>query len=84
MKKLFLFTVLVLAFAAIAYGQDAKLDFRASGFIDMRTQLWQWNMSTQMAKSQGILNVIDPVTKPNGGQFNRTSSYVDSRGGRSL
>ncbi len=91
MKKLFLFTVLVLFFAAAAHGQEVKLDFRASGFIDARTQLWQWNNSTQMPHSQGIINVVTPNNKPptfdpktganlTGGQWNRTASYMDSRG----
>ena len=61
MKKLFLFTVLVLAFAATAYSQDAKLDFRASGFIDARSELWRWNNSTQLIKSSGSSMSLNPA-----------------------
>ena len=49
MKKLLLFAVLVLAFSAPAYSQDVKLDFRASGFIDFRTEAYNFNWSTNYA-----------------------------------
>ena len=81
MKKIFLFSILVLAFAATAYSQDVKLDFRASGFIDMRTVLFRnINLSNQVTGRPGFFDVVSANQKPNGGEFNRVASYIESRG----
>jgi hypothetical protein len=79
MKKLLLLVVLVLAFSATAYSQDVKLDFRASGFIDMRTEWWRWNLSNQVSSRNGIIDVVNATNKPNGGEWNKDASYVESR-----
>jgi hypothetical protein len=79
MKKLFVISFLVLAFAATALGQD-KLDFRASGFIDMKTHVHRWNMSNSITGRPGIVDVVPAQLKPNGGEWNRTGSYVETRG----
>jgi len=79
MKKLLLLAVLVLAFSATAYSQDVKLDFRASGFIDFRTEWWRWNLSNQVSGRTGIIDVVGAQSKPNGGEWNKTAAYVESR-----
>ena len=48
MKKLLVLSLVILAFAATAYSQAPKLEFRASGFIDMRTEMWNWNNDNHM------------------------------------
>ncbi len=89
MKKLFLFSILVLAFAATAYSQEAKLDFRASGFFSVTENFWRWNLSNQVSGSNGIVQIIDASggadAPPNaaltkGGEWNKTGSYVERRG----
>ena len=79
MKKIFVLSLLVLAFAATAYSQP-KLDFRASGFINVTTQMWQWNMGTGINNTAGIVNVVPTRLQPNGGEWDRTASYVEQRG----
>jgi hypothetical protein len=79
MKKIFVLSLLILAFAATAYSQP-KLDFRASGFISVTTQMWQWNTTTNVQNSQGFVNVIPARLQPGGGEFNRTAAYVEQRG----
>ncbi|OGP92635.1 MAG: hypothetical protein A2156_04575 [Deltaproteobacteria bacterium RBG_16_48_10] len=78
MKKLFVLSLLILAFAATAYSQP-KLDFRASGFISMTTYVDQWNLSNQVSGRPGIVNVVTANQKPGGAEFNKTMSYVESR-----
>ena len=58
MKKLLLLVVLVLAFSATAYSQDVKLDFRASGYIDFRTEWYRWNWTTNLAGRGFIKGVL--------------------------
>jgi hypothetical protein len=53
MKKILLLTVLVLAFAVPAFSQEVKLDFRASGYIDMKTENYRFNWTTQGAFGWG-------------------------------
>ena len=81
MKKILLFAVLVLAFSATAYGQAPKLDFRASGYIDFRTEWYRWNWNTNFSQSNrgNIIQVVNNENRPNGGEWNKTSAYVDSR-----
>ncbi len=81
MKKLLLFAVLVLAFSATAYSQDVKLDFRASGYIDFRTEWYRWNWTTNLAGRGFIIQAVDADNKPgsDGGEWNKTSAYVESR-----
>jgi hypothetical protein len=81
MKKLLLCAVLVLAFSATAYSQDVKLDFRASGYIDFRTEWYRWNWTTNLGQSNrgNIVNVVNNENKPNGAEWNKTSAYVESR-----
>jgi len=82
MKKLLLFAVLVLAFSATAYSQDVKLDFRASGYIDFRTEWYKWNWTTNLAGRGFIINAVDADNKPalNGASaWNKTSAYTESR-----
>ena len=88
MKKIFLLSMLVLAFAATAYSQDVKLDFRASGFIDMRTGMYRninWENQITGARS-GFFDVLGPESKPgtgphgsNGGEWNKTASWIENR-----
>lgn len=78
MKKLLLLAVLVLAFSATAYSQDAKLDFRASGFIDFRTEWYTFNWTTNLA-SRGFIMGLPAAIRPGGGEWNRDSAYVESR-----
>jgi hypothetical protein len=96
MKKILLLAVLVMAFAATAYSQEVKLDFRASGFIDMKTEMWRFNWTTQMTGWGGqggaifqttadVKRPMDPTglvyaKSPGGTEWNRTVSYVESRG----
>jgi len=82
MKKLLLFAVLVLAFSATAYSQDVKLDFRASGFIDFRTELYRWNWTTNLAGRTFIIQAVDADNKPSAtgaSAWNKTSSYAEER-----
>jgi hypothetical protein len=82
MKKYFVLSLMVLAFAATAYGQDAKLDFRASGDIAIGTYMYRWNYSNQVDtdKRSGIYNVVPAAIQPNGRDWNRTIAYVEERG----
>jgi hypothetical protein len=81
MKKLLLCAVLVLAFSATAYSQDVKLDFRASGYIDFRTEWYRWNWTTNLGQSNrgNIIQGVNNENRPNGGEWNKTSAYVESR-----
>src|SRR4030042_5802090 len=78
MKKLFVLSLLILAFAATAYSQP-KLDFKASGFFSLTTQMWQWNTTTNIFNTQGFVNGIPARLQPGGGEFDRTASYVEQR-----
>ncbi|HSB03723.1 MAG TPA: hypothetical protein VLK23_00920 [Thermodesulfobacteriota bacterium] len=78
MKKIFVLSLLILAFAATAYSQP-KLDFRASGFISVTTQMWQFNTTTNIQNSVGFVQVIPTRLQPGGAEFNRTASYVEQR-----
>lgn len=85
MKKLFLFIAFMVVLSATAYGQEAKLDFRASGFIQAASEFWRWNCDTTLNKTQGIINVLNPTSQPpdgkgNGGEWNKTASYAEMRG----
>jgi len=80
MKKYFIFSLLILAFAATAYGQGPKLDFRASGDIAIGTYLYRWNYSNQVNGRSGFFDVVPANIKPNGADFNKTVSYVEERG----
>jgi Alginate export len=80
MKKLLLLAVLVLAFSATAYSQDVKLDFRASGFIDFRTEWYRWNWTTNLAGRGFIMQAVDADNKPGAASaFNKDSAYAESR-----
>jgi hypothetical protein len=89
MKKLLLFAVLVLAFTATAYSQDVKLDFRASGFIDFRTEAYNFGWSTNYATRTQMLGLpaqnqppqfVNGVPNPlSGGEWNKTSAYLETR-----
>jgi len=79
MKKLLLLAVLVLAFSTTAYSQDVKLDFRASGFIDIQTEWYRWNWTTNLAGRNFIIQAVDADNKPGGGAFNKSSAYMQSR-----
>jgi hypothetical protein len=86
MKKLLLLAVLVLAFSATAYSQDVKLDFRASGFIDFRTEAYTFNWSTNYATRSFILG-LPAESQPSrpgeplgpGGKWNKSEAYAESR-----
>ena len=80
MKKYFIFSLLILAFAATAYGQAPKLDFRASGDIAVGTYLYRWNYSNQVTSRAGFFDVVPAVIKPGGADWNKTVSYVEERG----
>lgn len=69
MKKIILSGLLILAFASVSYGQEMKLDFRASGFIDEISEYWK-NVST--GNSGGIYDVYPAALKP-AGPFGRTT-----------
>lgn len=79
-----LFGLLILAFGATAYGQP-KLDFKASGFIDVVTALYQ-NV-TPGTFGAGIYGSVDssgrpaafPANDANSG-FNRDASWLATRG----
>jgi hypothetical protein len=90
MKKFtvtFLFGLLILAFGATAYGQP-KLDFRASGFIDVVTNLYQ-NV-TPGTFGGGIYGTVESSGVPvNGGLaspdpgrlgYNKVNSFLATRG----
>jgi len=89
MKKLLLFAVLILAFSATAYSQDVKLDFRASGFIDFRTEAYNFSWSTNYAARTLMLGLpaqnqppqYNPVTGTfsGGGEWNKISAYAEER-----
>lgn len=87
MKKLvFLFLVgfLILAFGATGYAQEAKLDFRASGFIDFTTH-YSVNVPPINAGATAIYNPLDAYYKSfnAAGQpimaLNKKASWWDSR-----
>ena len=83
MKKILVLSFMILAFAATAYSQAPKLEFKASGFIDMRTEMWRFNDNNHFAyypERNGIVDVTPVVSRPNGGEWNRTASYVEQRG----
>ncbi len=80
MKKILLFAVLVLAFSATAYGQAPKLDFRASGYIDFRTEWYRWNWTTNFSRLvTSSSRLSTPTTNRMAAQWNKTSAYVESR-----
>lgn len=76
MKKvitLCLFGLLVLAFSATTYAQAPKMEFKASGFIDMNT-FWYRNVETSES-ANGIYGPRDTVVNsPTGGGFDRKSN----------
>ncbi len=89
MRKLFLLSILIIALAAPAYSQEVKLDFRASGFFSATSYLWRWNYSDNLFSSTGVMNVVPDTLRPpdatsiatgKGGEWNKTGSYVESRG----
>ena len=85
MKKLLLFAVLILAFSAPAYSQDVKLDFRASGFIDFRTEAYNFGWSTNYAGRTIMLGLPTqnqppvPGVPTSGGEWNKVSAYAEER-----
>jgi hypothetical protein len=83
MKKILVLSFVILAFAATAYSQAPKLEFKASGFIDMRTEMWKWNNDNHMGylgERNQIVDVTPLVNRPNGGEWNKTAAYVEQRG----
>lgn len=89
MKKVtvtLLFGLLILAFGATAYGQP-KLDFRASGFIDVVTNLYKNVTDGNPAAgiygtvaSTGTPGTIVGGANPTNSGFNKTNSYLATRG----
>jgi len=73
--------LLILAFGATVYGQEQKLDFRASGFIDAQSLLWRG--VTGGNKTAGIINAYasayQPPVSTAGDAWNRTAHYMESR-----
>ena len=83
MKKILVLSLMILAIAATAYSQAPKLEFKASGFFDMRTEMWKFNDNNHMGyypERGGVVDVTPVVSRPNGGEWNRTASYVEQRG----
>ncbi|MDI6764739.1 MAG: hypothetical protein QME83_17175 [Thermodesulfobacteriota bacterium] len=86
MKKFIVLSVvalLVLAFGTMAFAQakkePPKLDFKASGFIDIQS-FWFRNIDSAGATSAGGTYGPPSATYlPGGGAFDRTNSYMDSR-----
>jgi len=76
MKKvitLCLFGLLVLAFSATAYAQAPKMEFKASGFIDMNT-FWYRNVETSET-ANGVYGPRDTaINSPTGGGFDKDSN----------
>lgn len=76
MKK-FIFLLVVgisiLSFSITAYGQ--QLDFKGSGYIRVRSDLFQ-----NIASTSSFYGGLDSDFLPTGGAFNRTGSYMDERG----
>ncbi len=69
--------LLILAFGAAVYGQETKLDFRASGFIDAQSLLWRG--VTGGSPAAGIINPYSATYGPQGDAWNRTAHYMESR-----
>lgn len=84
MKKvvtLCLFGLIVLAFGATVYAQAPKVEFKASGFIDMNT-FWYRNVETTEGSGNNIFGPRDStVNVPTGGGFNKsTNNWTNARG----
>jgi len=88
MKKMLLVGLMLLALAATAQAQEAKLDFRASGFIDAISEMWKNNYGTEVVNNgNSIYNVVPakyqpfgPVGSTSAGyMFNSRESYMESR-----
>lgn len=75
--------LLIIFFSATVYAQS--LDFKASGFIDTKSY-WYKNIPTSSNTSivvysrMPIIGVVDPDFLPSKKAFNRTNTFMDSRG----